>query len=157
MIQFKSRKLISEFLENFVSKPNKQDFAMELISEFVFKEKSRSFPLSIIQEFQLVVVLVDYFTKLESKTNIEATKNAVFLSLFGSITQTRMSVLLKLMSTAISASIPQLLLCGGIWMQQLGATSSPSLELAEFLVSDFIMFSNKSSLQLKDLPEIAPG
>ena len=131
---------------------------MDLIAEFVFREKSRSTQLTIIQEFQLVVVMCEYFLyKSESKTNNEASKNAVFLNLFGSVTQIRISVLLKLISTAISASIPQVLLSGGIWIQQLGATSAPSLELAQSLVQDFIVYSNKSSLQLKELPDIAPG
>lgn len=104
--------------------------------------------------------MCEFFSvKSESKSNTsEASKNAIFLHLFGSIiSQIRISVLLKLISTAISASIPQVLLSGGIWIQQVGATSGASLELAQSLVKDFIVYSNKSSLQLKKLPEISPG
>lgn len=41
-------------------------------------------------------------------------------------------------------------------MQQLGCTSSPSLELAQCLITDFVTFSNNSSEQLKTLPMVAP-
>lgn len=41
-------------------------------------------------------------------------------------------------------------------MQQLGCTSVPCLELAQNLVTDFIVFSQKSSEQLKSLPMVAP-
>jgi hypothetical protein len=41
-------------------------------------------------------------------------------------------------------------------MQQLGCNSTPSLELAKFLVQDFVVFSKKASEQLKSLPMVAP-
>lgn len=41
-------------------------------------------------------------------------------------------------------------------MQQLGCTSHPSLELAQSLVTDFVVFSRKSCEQLKSLPMVAP-
>lgn len=50
----------------------------------------------------------------------------------------------------------QLLCAAGTWMQQLGCTSPPSLELAQCIVKDFVIFSNKSSEQLKSLPMVAP-
>lgn len=52
--------------------------------------------------------------------------------------------------------IPQLLCAAGTWMQQLGCTSPPSLELAQNLVTDFVVFSRKSCEQLKSLPMVAP-
>lgn len=60
--------------------------------------------LTLIQEFQLVVVLSEFFS---SRSSPEVTKNAVFLSLFGSVTPyvARSRVLIKLISTAISGSI----------------------------------------------------
>lgn len=86
---------------------------MELIAEFIFCEKSEkdrhshydkniSGSLTLIQEFQLVVVLAEFF----SIPGPDAARNTIFLSLFGgSITPSRISVLIKLISTSISCSI----------------------------------------------------
>lgn len=139
------------------------DLAMDLISEFVFCEKNKDIDsrkpytvtssLNVIQEFQLVFVLCEFF----ARPGQDATRNAVFLSLFGgSITQPRTSVLVKLISTSVSASIAPLLSSAGCWMQQLGCTSEPSLELARNLVKDFVTFAKKASEQLKTLPMLAP-
>uniref|UniRef100_U5ERW7 Uncharacterized protein n=1 Tax=Corethrella appendiculata TaxID=1370023 RepID=U5ERW7_9DIPT len=147
-------------IENLIITRNKHDIAMDFIAEFVFREKkddSRGMygknppKLSSIEEFQLVLVLCDFF----SKPGPDATRNAVFFSLFGgSISRT--SVLNKLISTSISGSIAPLLCASGVWLQQLGSSSLPSLELAQCIVRDFITFSNKSSEQLKSLPMVAP-
>lgn len=86
---------------------------MDLISEFVFCEKNKDIDnrkpysgtssLNVIQEFQLVFVLCEFFARPGQQ---DSTRNAVFLSLFGgSITQPRISVLVKLISTSVSASL----------------------------------------------------
>ncbi|XP_029707687.1 integrator complex subunit 15 [Aedes albopictus] len=152
-------------IENLIIHRNKHDLAMDLIGEFVFRERREDQRgggqqyqkqpvaprLSSIDEFQLVLVLCDFF----SRPGPDATRNAVFFSLFGgSIGRT--SVLNKLISTAVSGSIAPLLCAAGTWMQQLGCTSPPSLELAQCIVKDFVIFSNKSSEQLKSLPMVAP-
>ncbi|XP_030380014.1 uncharacterized protein C7orf26 homolog isoform X2 [Scaptodrosophila lebanonensis] len=41
-------------------------------------------------------------------------------------------------------------------MQQVGCKTSPSLEVAQNIVSDFILFSRKTSDQLKQLPMVGP-
>lgn len=98
------------FLESLIVNRSKQDLAMDLISEFVFCEKYEKdrhqydhsiSTLNLIQEFQLVVVLCEYF----SIPGSDATRNAIFLSLFGNTTSSRISVLVKLISTSVSCSI----------------------------------------------------
>lgn len=153
-------------IENLIIHRNKHDLAMDLIGEFVFRErrddqrgsggqqyqKQPVTPrLSSIDEFQLVLVLCDFF----SRPGPDATRNAVFFSLFGGSIG-RSSVLNKLISTAVSGSIAPLLCAAGTWMQQLGCTSAPSLELAQCIVKDFVIFSKKSLEQLKSLPMVAP-
>lgn len=107
----------------------KQDTCMDLISEFVFMEKKSQdsrkqygggqtniSSLTLIQEFQLVVVLSEFF----SRPGPEVSKNAVFLSLFGSVTPyvARSRVLVKLISTAVSGSIIAVLQqkAGFVWL-----------------------------------------
>lgn len=91
----------------------KQDLCLELIAELVFLEKhvgrqSNSGPiatLSLVQEFQLVVVLCEFF---ERPGGSDVSKNAMFLSLFGSSVGpyvSRTKVLAKLISTAVSGSM----------------------------------------------------
>ncbi|XP_053698555.1 integrator complex subunit 15 [Sabethes cyaneus] len=152
-------------IENLIINRNKHDAAMDLIAEFVFRERKddqrnpQQYPkqlqftsrLSSIEEFQLVLVLCNFF----SRPGPDATRNAVFFSLFGG-SAGKTSVLNKLISTAVSGSIAPLLCAAGTWMQQLGCTSPLSLELAQCIVKDFIIFSNKSSEQLKSLPMVAP-
>lgn len=96
-------------IENLIVGRNDQ--AIDLISEFVFAEKGKETDsrsayqqttLSLSQEFQLIVVLCEYF----SKPGKDATRNAMFLSLFGgSITTSRSSILVKLISTSVSGLI----------------------------------------------------
>ncbi|XP_037890533.1 uncharacterized protein C7orf26 isoform X2 [Glossina fuscipes] len=106
-----------------------------------------------IQEFQLILVLIEFF----SQPGPDATRNAVFLSLFGTnLTPQRSKTLSKLISTAVSGSVAPLLSSAGTWMQQVGCTTTPSLEMAQSLVSDFIIFSRKTPEQLKQLPLVAP-
>lgn len=131
---------------------------MDLISEFIFLEKTKGatyavHSMSLLQEFQLVVVLCEFF----SKPGPDATRNTIFLSLFGgTITPNRSNILNKLISTSVSGFIAPLLCAAGTWMQQLGCTSIPSSELAQNLVKDFVTFSRKTSEQLKQLPLVAP-
>lgn len=151
--------------ESMLNSRSKQEHTMELIAE-IFCEKSprdmdvrkaqtQLLPatLSLIQELQLVVILCEYF----QSPGPEATRNAMFLSLFASPTSiTRINVLVKLVSTSVSALIAPLLCAAGTWMQQLGCTSQSSLDLAQNLVTDFIVFAQKASEQLKFLPQVAP-
>jgi hypothetical protein len=78
---------------------------MELISEFIFAEnrakQRHAIDISLLEEFELVVILCEFF----SKPGPDSTRNAVFLSLFGSITPTRISILVKLISTSMSCSV----------------------------------------------------
>lgn len=129
---------------------SKQDLMMQLISEFIFYEPN----MIPVQEFQLVIILSKYLSK---NSLPEPTRNAVFMSLFGgSITASRISVLIKLTSTAISAQLPLVLSAVGTLIQQLGCSSPTSLELAKSLVQDFVTYSCKSSQPLQELPKIAP-
>lgn len=126
---------------------------MSLISEFIFSEHAKH-PISSLQEFQLVLVLSDYF----SKTSLmEQTRNAVFMLLFGGTnSHVRINILIKMTSTAISAQLSHVLNCVGTLIQQVGFLSTSSVELAQSLVQDFVIFSSKSAQQLNDLPKIAP-
>lgn len=156
-------------IENIVDNMSrsKQNFAMTLISEFIFLEKFKdtdfrknanavpflTSQMTSIQEFQLILVLIEFF----SRPGPDATRNAVFLSLFGgNLTPNRSSVLCKLISTSVSGSVSAVLCAAGTWMQQLGCTSAPSLEIAQNLVKDFVTFAKKTSEQLKQLPLVAP-
>lgn len=129
------------------------DTAMDMISEHIFCEKGSSPGLTPTLELQRVVVLGEYFEKPGS----EANRNSIFLSLFsGSLPKSRIRLLGKLISTSISALIAPLLCTAGTWMQQLGCTAQPSLELTEYLIEDFVTYSSKVCDQLESLPMIAP-
>ncbi|XP_067629686.1 integrator complex subunit 15 [Eurosta solidaginis] len=146
-------------IESIVSSRSKQNLAIQLISEFIFMVDIRKGPqfatsqLNSFQEFQLILVLIEYF----SQPGPDATRNVVFLSLFGSnLTPQRSKILCRLVSTAVSASVAPLLSSAGTWMQQMGCTNPPSLEVAQSLVNDFITFSRKTSEKFKQLPMVAP-
>ncbi|KAI9581303.1 uncharacterized protein C7orf26 isoform X1 [Glossina fuscipes] len=159
-------------IESMIINRSKPNFIMQLISEFVFLERSKdvdvrrgqsqssqspqqynNMHMNKIQEFQLILVLIEFF----SQPGPDATRNAVFLSLFGTnLTPQRSKTLSKLISTAVSGSVAPLLSSAGTWMQQVGCTTTPSLEMAQSLVSDFIIFSRKTPEQLKQLPLVAP-
>ncbi|XP_073820513.1 integrator complex subunit 15 [Musca autumnalis] len=153
-------------IESMIIGRGKQNFIMQLISEFVFLERNKdmdvrrgqspqtyvNMQMNKIQEFQLILVLIEYF----SQPGPDSTRNAVFLSLFTNLTPQRSKILCKLISTSVSGSVAPLLSAAGTWMQQVGCTTPPSLEVAQSLVSDFIIFSRKTSEQLKQLPLVAP-
>ncbi|XP_017464867.1 PREDICTED: uncharacterized protein C7orf26 homolog [Rhagoletis zephyria] len=152
-------------IESIVVSRSKQNFAIQLISEFVFMERPKdaldirkgqpfsSVQMNSFQEFQLILVLIEFF----SQPGPDATRNVVFLSLFGSnLTPQRSKILCRLVSTAVSGSVAPLLSSAGTWMQQVGCTNQPSLEVAQSLVSDFITFSRKTSEKFKQLPMVAP-
>lgn len=111
---FVSYKKIKKTTESLVISRKNQDHCLELIAEYVFLEKkvrkdfSNNIYLTLLQEFQLVVVLGEYF----SRPGPDATRNAVFLSLFGgsAITFSRSRVLVKLISTAVSGSIESVII-----------------------------------------------
>ncbi|XP_068142104.1 integrator complex subunit 15 [Drosophila tropicalis] len=150
-------------LESLIATRNKQNLAMQIISEVIFLEqsdgdarKSQGLPTSqmnLFQEFQLIIALIEYF----SRPGRDATRNAIFLSLFGShLTPQRSKLLSRLISTAVSGSVAPLLSSAGTWMQQVGCKTPPSLEVAQNIVSDFILFSKKTPEQLKQLPLVGP-
>lgn len=123
--------------------------AIDLISDAIF---GSGHGLTSIQELQRVVVLCEYFNEPCADEN----RNAVFLSIFGpNMSKDRIKLLGRLISTSISAVIAPLLCAAGTWMQQLGCTSQSSLELAEYLIEDFVTFSRVCD-QLESLPMIAP-
>lgn len=137
----------------FNTQRGKQELMMSLISEFIFNEHTQH-PMSSLQEFYRVLVLSDYFSKPSLP---EQTSNAMFILLFGgTISPSRINVLTKLTSTAISAQLSPVLNCVGTLMQQVGFSSVTSIELAKSLVQDFVVFSSKASQQLTELPKIAP-
>ncbi|XP_002028326.2 uncharacterized protein C7orf26 homolog [Drosophila persimilis] len=151
-------------IETLIASRNKQNLVMQIISEYIFLErnkdgdgrKSQSLPTSqmtLFQEFQLIITLVEYF----SRPGRDATRNAIFLSLFGShLTPQRSKLLSRLISTAVSGSVAPLLSSAGTWMQQVGCKTPLSLEVAQNIVSDFILYSRKTPEQLKQLPMVGP-
>ncbi|KAH8255947.1 hypothetical protein KR026_002998 [Drosophila bipectinata] len=152
-------------LETLIASRNKQNLVMQIISEYIFLEritkdgdgrKSQALPISqlnLFQEFQLIITLIEYF----SRPGRDATRNAIFLSLFGShLTPQRSKLLSRLISTAVSGSVAPLLSSAGTWMQQVGCKTPLSLEVAQNIVSDFICYSRKTPEQLKQLPMVGP-
>lgn len=150
--------------EGLIASRNKQNLAMQIISEFIFLERTKDgdvrkmqtlgiSQMNIYQEFQLILALIEYF----SRPGRDATRNAIFLSLFGShLTPQRSRLLSRLISTAVSGSVAPLLSSAGTWMQQVGCKTPPSLEVAQNIVSDFISFSRKTPEQLRHLPMVGP-
>lgn len=133
------------------------DLASELINEFIFCEMDRRGgkrrKLTCIQELQLLEVLCDY---LSYPGGNEATRNAVFMSLFPGSHPERSRLLVKLVSMAISTNNSPVLMATAILMQQLSCTSKFSIQLANGLVNDYFVLVPKSVDRLKELPKIAP-
>ncbi|XP_063382244.1 integrator complex subunit 15 [Cydia fagiglandana] len=132
------------------------DVAMEIISEFIFCESTRRGErrgLNPLQELQLIDVICEY---LSSCTN-ETTKNTIFLSLFGGgDTQKRLKILSILASMAVSASSTPVLLAVGVWLQQMGCSSPPSLQLVENIIRDHFHLNTFNQTALKSLASSAP-
>lgn len=133
------------------------DLALDLMAEFVFCEVDRrgnkkQVPLNVQLEMQLLEVLFDYF----NTTQTESIKNAIFLSLFsGTAALSRSRILNKFVSIAVGICSAVVLTSAGIWMQQLGNTSSNSCKLAEALVKDYFILI-PSVDRLKPMPSVAP-
>lgn len=131
---------------------------MDLMAEFVFSEVDRRgnrklTNQSALQELQLLQILCEYF----SGSLTEAVKNTVFLSLFGvSTLNLRIKILCKLVSMAVCIPSSAVLNAAGIWMQQLGNTSTHSLQLAKAIVNDYFIFIPSAVPRLSSLPKIAP-
>lgn len=134
------------------------DLALDLIAEFIFCEtdrrgNKRADPLTPLLELELLDVLFDYFNGLTS----EASKNTIFLSLFSGTTATlRLPILSKLVSIAIGAPSPSVLISASTWMQQLGNTSLNSCKLAEAIVKDYFVLVPEATGRLRTLPQLAP-
>ena len=130
------------------------DLQLDLISEFVFGEierrKKRNMTMAI-QELQLIEVLSDFF---QSPGGSPAVRNAVFLSLFPADSP-RYKVLGNLVSLAVATQNKAILNATGIWMQQLGSTSSQSVGLARHVLNDYFVLTPKSIDKLKQLPVLA--
>lgn len=134
------------------------DIAMDIISEFVFCESDRrggrrGAGLTPLQDLQLIDIICDY---LSACTN-ETTKNTVFLSLFGGMeSQRRLKILSILASMAVSASSTPVLLAVGVWLQQMGCSSSQSLQLVENVIRDHFYLNTSNQLALRSLANTAP-
>ncbi|XP_076683315.1 integrator complex subunit 15 [Andrena cerasifolii] len=142
-------------IEILCGRPGKQmDLQLDLISEFVFGEierrKKRNMTMAI-QELQLIEVLSDFF---QSPGGSPAVRNAVFLSLFPADSP-RYKVLGNLVSLAVATQNKAILNATGIWMQQLGSTSSQSVGLARHVLNDYFVLTPKSIDKLKQLPVLA--
>lgn len=130
---------------------------MDLMAEFVFSEIDRRgnrkpMGLTALQEIELLQILCEYF----SGPGTDAVKNTVFLSLFGiSTLNLRIKVLCKLVSMAICIPDAAVLHAAGIWMQQLGNTSTHSLQLAKAIVNDYFIFIPSAVPRLSILPNCA--
>lgn len=128
---------------------------MDLISEFVFGEldrrKKRNTTVAI-QELQLIEILSDFF---QSPGGSPAVRNALFLSLFPADSP-RYRTLANLVSLAIATQNKAVLNAAGIWMQQLGSTSSQSVGLARHVLDDYFVLTPRSIDKLKQLPMLAP-
>uniref|UniRef100_A0A1B6DVE1 Uncharacterized protein n=1 Tax=Clastoptera arizonana TaxID=38151 RepID=A0A1B6DVE1_9HEMI len=134
------------------------DLASELIAEFVFYEidrrgmRNHEKPTHIHQ-LRLLTIFCDFFSV---PTIDEASKNAVFMLLFTSTNQERAKLLVKLVSLAMHVGNSQVLRATGVQMQQLSCTSQYSLQLAQAVVSDFIILLPDAASKLKDMPKISP-
>jgi len=128
---------------------------MDLISEFVFGEidrrKKRNVTIAI-HELQLIEIMIDFF---QSPGGSPAVRNAMFLSLFPA-DSLRHKILGNLVSLAIATQNKAVLNATGIWMHQLGSTSSQSVGLAKHLLNDYFVFTPRSIDKLKQLPVLAP-
>ncbi|XP_012232321.1 integrator complex subunit 15 [Linepithema humile] len=143
-------------IEILCCRPGKQvDLQMDLISEFVFGEierrKKRNMSIAIL-ELQLIEIISDFF---QSPGGSPAVRNALFLSLFPA-DSFRYNVLGNLVSLAIATQNKAVLNAAGIWMQQLGSTSSQSVGLAKHVLNDYFVLTPKSIDKLKLLPALAP-
>lgn len=128
---------------------------MDVISEFVFGElerrKKRNMTMAI-QELQLIEVLSDFF---QSPGSSPAVRNALFLSVFPA-DSARHNTLGKLVSLSIATQNKAILTAAGIWMQQLGSTSSQSVGLARHILNDYFVLTPQSIDRLKQLPVLVP-
>ncbi|XP_017876196.1 uncharacterized protein C7orf26 homolog [Ceratina calcarata] len=143
-------------IEILCGRPGKQmDLQLDLISEFVFGEierrKKRNQTIAI-QELQLIEILSDFF---QSPGGSAAVRNAVFLSLFPA-DSVRYTILGNLVSLAIVTQNKAVLNATGIWMQQLGSTSSQSVGLARLVLNDYFVLFPKTIDKLNQLPTLAP-
>lgn len=131
------------------------DLQTDLMYEFVFGEidrrKKRNIPVAI-QELQLIEVFSEFF---ESPGKNPAVRNAIFLSLFPAETQ-RHKILGNLVSLCIATQNKAVLNAAGIWMQQLGSTSSQCVGLAQHLLNDYFVLIPDSVVRLKPLPNLVP-
>ncbi|CAB3375793.1 Hypothetical predicted protein [Cloeon dipterum] len=142
-----------------------RDFVREVASEFVFCDVDPLYPLSGVKrrvglksssELSLLEVLCDHFSKT-SQSNICAGRNQLFLVLFHPITDSRMKILSKLASLAISTRKIHVLLTIGYWMHwTLPISPDASLHLAQSLVSDFFILTPSAAPKLQELPQVSP-
>ncbi|KOB69499.1 Uncharacterized protein OBRU01_16769 [Operophtera brumata] len=134
------------------------DVAMDIIAEFVFCETDRrgtrrTVALTPLQELQLIDVMCEY---LGSCAN-EITKNTVFLSMFGGVEGLRrLKILSILASMGVSASSTPVLLAVGVWLQQMGCSSSQSLQLVENIIRDHFFLNTSNQASLRSLATTAP-
>lgn len=127
----------------------------DLMTEFVFGEieklKQHKKPRAL-QEFQLIEVLSEFFRCPEHSP---AVRNAVFLLLFPA-EYPRYEILGNLASLSIATQNREVLDSTGMWMQQLGSTSTQSVDLAKHILDDFFLYTPNSIDKLNMLPRIVP-
>ncbi|CAH0398943.1 unnamed protein product [Chilo suppressalis] len=150
---------IEQLLVGRVAPSNKQlDIAMDIIAEFVFCEVDRrsgrrTAGITPLQELQLIDIICEYLSACVNDT----TKNTIFLSLFGGMeSQRRLKILSILASMAVSASSTPVLLAVGVWLQQMGCSSSQSLQLVENIIRDHFFLNTSNQNTLKSLANTAP-
>ncbi|XP_063978039.1 integrator complex subunit 15 [Diachasmimorpha longicaudata] len=127
----------------------------ELINEFVFGEieklkqqkKTRA-----LQEFQLIEVLSEFF---RNPDHSPAVRNAIFLLLFPA-EYPRYEILGNLVSMAIATQNREVLDSSGMWIQQLGSTSTQSVDLAKHILDDYFVYTPNSIDKLNKLPVLVP-
>ncbi|GAB6025839.1 hypothetical protein CHUAL_011821 [Chamberlinius hualienensis] len=112
-----------------------QRLIQEVIEEFVFCEIDRrgikKKRLSAVQDFQLVEVVLNYLETRES----DVVRNTAFLTLFNcdKTATSKINILSKLVSTAISVKCSAVLDCSAVWMQQQSCTAEVVIFLAQEL------------------------
>lgn len=127
----------------------------DLMEEFVFGELTKlkqQKKASALQELQLIEVMSTFFRGPERQP---AVRNALFLFLYPA-ESTRLKILGNLVSLAIATQNKEVLDSTGMWMQQLGSTSSHSVDLAKHVLDDFFVYTPNCIEKLKHLPILVP-
>ncbi|XP_026846271.1 uncharacterized protein C7orf26 homolog [Drosophila persimilis] len=143
-------------LETLLVGRNTQDLVIKIVSENIFLERindggGRAPQMAFMQEYQLTVALIEFFSKPGPR------RDDIFHALFGSkLSPRRSSQLVKLVSTAVSASVVPVLTAAGAWLQQVGYKSTLSQEVTKQIAADFTLHSLPAREKLEQLSMIVP-